>query len=396
VIIRSQQKDPPVLLPIDLGLLPAKPLVSVIICNYNYESYIGQSIESVLNQTYENLELVVCDDGSTDDSVAVIRRYLGDARVRLLEKQNGGQATGFNASWRQTRGEIVCFLDADDFYLPTKLERVVESAKANPGCGCVLNGWLRVDKDLVPQGTMPLLASIPAGWQGNEVLKSGGILDHVPSTPGLNLRREVAEVLFPLPVEQPLDKFPDMVMMRLVPLLCRLSAVNEPLAVVRLHGGNTYQTERVTSASIQREMSICQELWEEQRRRLDGIGPRLGETLTPLDSAPIIIRQKYIWFRLARMPDRWVYYNRLLKVLGEHGQWMQWACWGATAFLPHWVFEKTINLALTQNRLKQNILRLKGFHKKMGRNKREAARKVQAERKTYGNMSTPERRNTCI
>jgi glycosyltransferase involved in cell wall biosynthesis len=379
--------------PIELSPLGEQPLISVLLCNYNYAHFIGKAIESVLSQTYSNFELIICDDGSTDNSVDVIREYLGDPRVKLLEKQNGGQATGFNVSFSRSRGEIICFLDADDFYEPTKLERVVDCAITNPCSGCILNGWLRVDKNLTPQGTMPLLASIPAGWYGNELLATGGILVGIPSTPGLNLRREVAEALFPLPLRQPLNRFPDMVMMRLVPLMCRLSGIDEPLAVVRLHGDNSYQSQQVTIKSIEREMSICQELWEEQRKHLEQMDSRLAKKLAPIDAAPIIARQKYIWARLARTPDRWVYYGRLLESIDSTGgSKLQRAFWHITPILPRPIFDRLINVALTQNRFKQLILRLRYIYKRV----LHATRNIRTERRAYGDMSASQRRNTGI
>src|SRR5882757_4789136 len=84
--------------PIEPAPLFRKPLVSVLLSNYNYAQYVGGAIESVLSQTWPNFELIVCDDGSTDNSIAVIEPYLKDPRVRLIRKTNGGQATGFNAS----------------------------------------------------------------------------------------------------------------------------------------------------------------------------------------------------------------------------------------------------------------------------------------------------------
>ena len=66
--------------PIELLPLPAEPLVSILISNYNYGRYIGESIQSALDQTYPNIELIVCDDGSTDDSLSVIEEYLGKDR----------------------------------------------------------------------------------------------------------------------------------------------------------------------------------------------------------------------------------------------------------------------------------------------------------------------------
>ena len=79
--------------PIELAPLPDNPLVSVLVANYNYGQYVGEAIESVFQQTYPHFEIIVCDDGSTDDSRDVISRYQEkDPRVRLLAKANGGVA----------------------------------------------------------------------------------------------------------------------------------------------------------------------------------------------------------------------------------------------------------------------------------------------------------------
>ena len=73
--------------PIELRPLPAQPLVSILVSNYNYGRFIGDSIQSALDQTYSNIELIVCDDGSTDDSVRIIEEYARkDSRLRLIRK----------------------------------------------------------------------------------------------------------------------------------------------------------------------------------------------------------------------------------------------------------------------------------------------------------------------
>src|ERR1700748_2758334 len=96
---------------IGLRPLPANPLVSILVSNYNYGRFIAESIQSVLDQTYSNFELVICDDGSTDDSVRIVEEYARkDARVRLIRKANGGQASGFNAAFAASRGEILALL----------------------------------------------------------------------------------------------------------------------------------------------------------------------------------------------------------------------------------------------------------------------------------------------
>jgi len=87
-------------------------LVSIVINNYNYADYIAEAIESSLKQTYENLEVIVVDDGSTDGSRAVIDRYAG--RIQVIHKQNGGQASAFNCGISKAKGDYILLLDSDD------------------------------------------------------------------------------------------------------------------------------------------------------------------------------------------------------------------------------------------------------------------------------------------
>src|SRR5688572_24093435 len=95
------------------------PRVSAIIPNYNYAYYLPRAIDSVLAQTYPHVEIVVVDDGSTDNSETVLKSYGG--RIRWLRQQNQGVAAARNHGVRETTGELVAFLDADDLWLPLKL-----------------------------------------------------------------------------------------------------------------------------------------------------------------------------------------------------------------------------------------------------------------------------------
>src|SRR6188474_3407037 len=103
-------------------------LVSVIIDNYNYGRFLREAIDSALGQTYPRVEVIV-DDGSTDDSRAVIAAY-GDRVVPVL-KENGGQASAFNAGFAASRGELICFLDSDDAFKPEKVAAVVRFIEAD-------------------------------------------------------------------------------------------------------------------------------------------------------------------------------------------------------------------------------------------------------------------------
>ena len=113
------------------------PRVSVVIPSYNHGSYIGRSLESVLAQSYQDFEIVIVDDGSTDDSVEKIRS-LGDRRVTIeVFPQNRGACVALNAAIRRATGEFIAVLNSDDFFQPEKLKRQVDFLDAHPEVGAV-------------------------------------------------------------------------------------------------------------------------------------------------------------------------------------------------------------------------------------------------------------------
>jgi glycosyltransferase involved in cell wall biosynthesis len=98
----------------------AQKKISVIIPNYNYARYIEQAIESVLIQSYENVELIIVNNGSTDNSLEVLEKF-GD-KIHLIDQPNLGQSGARNSGLSLSSGELIAFLDADDFWEPNKLE----------------------------------------------------------------------------------------------------------------------------------------------------------------------------------------------------------------------------------------------------------------------------------
>src|SRR5713101_7004789 len=100
------------------------PLASIIINNYNYAGFLRDAIDSALNQTYPDTEVIVVDDGSTDGSREVITEYRD--RIIPVFKENGGQTSALNVAFRISRGQVVHFVDADDALLPAAVERVVQ------------------------------------------------------------------------------------------------------------------------------------------------------------------------------------------------------------------------------------------------------------------------------
>jgi glycosyltransferase involved in cell wall biosynthesis len=98
------------------------PLVSIITPVYNGEQYLLETIESALAQTYKNFELLIVNDGSTDNSAAIIKPFLKDSRVIYIEQKNAGVAAARNTAIKQARGKYIGFLDQDDLWLSNKLE----------------------------------------------------------------------------------------------------------------------------------------------------------------------------------------------------------------------------------------------------------------------------------
>ncbi|MEO0648903.1 MAG: glycosyltransferase [Cyanobacteria bacterium J06650_10] len=187
-----------------------QPLVSIVINNYNYAQFLPKAIESALQQTYQNIEIVIVDDGSTDNSVALIETYVKASQTRSghrivpVLKANGGHASTFNAGFAASKGEIVCFLDADDIFLCDKVERVVNALEEHPladWCVHALQLFCTQTQNILgvtrafPQQTID--ASGPYDFRAS--IKQGYLKFYPPSTSGLCFRRELLSKILPMP-----------------------------------------------------------------------------------------------------------------------------------------------------------------------------------------------------
>jgi glycosyltransferase involved in cell wall biosynthesis len=102
-----------------------EPLVTIVIPVYNQERYVAATMVSVTEQTYRNLEIIVINDGATDKSIDICRSFK-DERIRILSQPNAGLASARNLGLYEARGDLVGFIDADDLWLPEKVERHVK------------------------------------------------------------------------------------------------------------------------------------------------------------------------------------------------------------------------------------------------------------------------------
>jgi glycosyltransferase involved in cell wall biosynthesis len=155
------------------------PLVSVIVPTYNYGHFIAEALDSVLAQDYPNTELLVLDDGSTDDTESVVDPYLRHG-VRYMRQENRGIGPAKNAGLAATSGPFVGFLDADDAWLPAKLSLQVEHLMRHPEIALVGAAYYDCDEHNRPKRRIDPPA-VRSGWFFDELLVRNHV--HSPTVP---------------------------------------------------------------------------------------------------------------------------------------------------------------------------------------------------------------------
>lgn len=173
------------------------PRISVVVCNYNYERYVRQTIDSVLQQSYPPLEVIVVDDGSTDGSLDIIRQY-EPRGVKVMAQANGGQISAYNAGFEQTQGDVVLFLDSDDALKPEALADIARQFAAG-----VAKVHFRLEI-IGPNGEQ-VGATIPHELAQGDVATAflrHGVPHASPPASGNAYRRSVLTKIFPLPTDE--------------------------------------------------------------------------------------------------------------------------------------------------------------------------------------------------
>lgn len=211
-------------------------LASVIIDNYNYGRFLREAIDSALGQTYSRIEVIVVDDGSTDDSREIIASY--GARVIPLLKENGGQASAFNRGFALSRGEIVCFLDADDTLLPTAIEQAVALFAEARVVKVHWPLWI-VDEQGKRTGQVKPGAPLAEG-DLQEVFAQGSPEYTAPPQSGNAWRRDFVATVFPLPGTVFRTGGADDYLSMLSPLFGCIKRLEQPQGTYRIHGQSHY------------------------------------------------------------------------------------------------------------------------------------------------------------
>ncbi|MGC1620307.1 MAG: glycosyltransferase [Candidatus Acidiferrum sp.] len=284
------------------------PLVTVLIDTYNYGEYVEEAIESALAQGIprEQREILVVDDGSTDDTAERLKKY-GDS-IRYIRKTNGGQASAFNLGFAEARGEIIATLDADDVWLPDKLQRVCEIFEKNPDAGMVYHRtyWWRAGEQATgDRYFVEVSGSVPENLVS--LLRYPMI-----ATSCLAFRRSALNLLLPVP--ETLRSQADAYLTALIIFVAPVAALPELLAKYRLHGANLFQAAEGEAGRdrIEHRMAMRAALSKEIRAWLE----QHGYDLTSPDLQAYLKQwkkaQEKDGFEL-HTPSRWRYFLHLLE-----------------------------------------------------------------------------------
>ncbi len=243
--------------------------VSVLIDTYNHERFIEQAITSVLAQDrpLNDAEIIVVDDGSTDHTPEIVRRF--EPRVRLIRKANGGQASAFNVGIPECRGEIVAFLDGDDWWAPQKLRLVVEALERDPEAGIIGNGITEVLEN--GDEHSEVLRDTPRfridSLQGARIFRRR---KSQLGTSRMTVRAEVLRKILPVPDALIIEA--DEYIFTLAAALSVVSILGEPLTFYRIHGGNLFQLSANSKESMLRKQKCMESLAQAIAARLSSFG----------------------------------------------------------------------------------------------------------------------------
>jgi hypothetical protein len=205
--------------------------VSIIINNYNYDQYLASCIESALAQTYTNTEVIVADDGSTDNSRSIIESYA--SCVIPTFKVNGGQASALNAGYKKSSGDLVIFLDADDILWPSCVSEVIRYWR--PNLMKLHFNLAIIDSAGKPLGRLFLRPPLPRGDLRQRLITDGTVA--TMPTSGNVFPRAFLDQVMPMP-EVGWERDADAYLLNLAALSGEVGAIDQSLGSYRLHGGN--------------------------------------------------------------------------------------------------------------------------------------------------------------
>jgi hypothetical protein len=247
----------------------AKPFLSVLIDTYNQERFIEQAILSVLAQDVAEgeREIIVVDDGSTDRTPEIVRSF--EPRVRLIRKTNGGQASAFNAGIPACSGEVIAFLDGDDWWAPGKLRTVAELFATDAAIGLIGHGIVEsfengAERSVGPENAERFRLNSLAAAQAFRLRKT------YLGTSRMTLRASVARGILPVPETLVIEA--DEYLFTMAAAVSDVVILREALCHYRLHAGSLYQAAASNKNALKRKQAVHEVLTVALRRELGARG----------------------------------------------------------------------------------------------------------------------------
>jgi len=206
------------------------PKVSVIIATYNREKYLKVAIASVLQQTYVNFELIIIDDGSTDNTLKLVKNF-SDPRMNYIYQNNKGRSSARNRGISIAKGQYITFLDSDDLYLPTKLALQVNYMDNHPEVGMIYTSAYCIDEagDFIRH-------KYKAKASGSIYKKIAFFVPVTITLPTVMIRREILTKIGGF--DENMNRFEDTDMWRRISKITRIDAINSYTCKLRTHADN--------------------------------------------------------------------------------------------------------------------------------------------------------------
>jgi glycosyltransferase involved in cell wall biosynthesis len=281
------------------------PVVTALINTYNYGRFVEEAVESVLAQDYpaDRMDVIVVDDGSTDDTPKRMERF--GERIRYFHLEHKGQAAALNFGVAQARGEIVAFLDADDLWLPQKVRRVVDAIQSVPNAGLVYHAFelWRPDGGEVPQQDFQAISGFLPESSAKLLAFDG------QATSGQAFRMQVLREMLPLSEDFVIgcsDGFLAYTSIFEWPAV----AIAEPLTKYRLHGENLFSFEKPDAEKMKMKLACWQALQREVKAWLVRRGHKLDEPATAQFMKRHELAERLMQFAL-REPSRLAFFRFL-------------------------------------------------------------------------------------
>lgn len=205
-------------------------LISIVIPTYNCSQHISSAIDSVLAQTYRNIEVIVVDDGSIDDTKSILKRY--GSKIKYVFQSNSGPSAARNKGIKLSSGEFIAFLDADDVWVPNKLELQTQLMEQYRDIGLVGCGYYNIDS----RGKIVSGPFIPKSFKNNSELVREIMVRPVLNTPSVLVKKLCFEKvgLF----DENLKGAEDWKMWIQIAKNFPIGFIEQPLLMIRMHGSN--------------------------------------------------------------------------------------------------------------------------------------------------------------